>query len=88
MEWHQFALTLRIPSGREAEWERLLSSTPSPAGIRCTRRSQTVLLISVEAEMEFLAIERADQWLQSVAAKGTPAFRVGTNAQPAHEIDV
>lgn len=87
MEWHQFAMTLRLPAGREAEWDRLLARTMAPHGIRCSRRSSTLLIFEVEAEMEFLAIERAESWLQEIAQQARPSLTLGTNAQPAHEID-
>lgn len=37
--------------------------------------------------MEFLAIERAESWLQEIAQQALPSLTLGTNAQPAHEID-
>jgi len=37
--------------------------------------------------MEFLAIERAESWLQEIAQHARPSFTLGTNAQPGHEID-
>ena len=88
MEWHQFAMVLSIPHGHEADWKWLLSAASAPVGIRCTQRSLTVLQFSVEAEMEFLAIEQAEAWLHSLAARGTPPFRLVTNAQPANSIDI
>ena len=88
MEWHSFALLLTVPQGREAEWERLLRRTPVPSGMRCAFNDCTRLLVTVEAEMEFLAIEQAEQWVQSLAARALPPFSLGTNAQPENEIDL
>ncbi len=88
MEWHSFALMVRVPQGRETEWERLLRRSPVPPGIRCTWNDSTRLLLAVEADMEFLAIEKGETWLESIASLASPPFRVGTNAQPAHEIDL
>ena len=88
MEWHQFAMVLSIPHGRERDWEWLLHNTPPPVEVIFEQRSPTVLLFTVEAEMEFLAIEKAESWLHSLAARGTPSFQVGTNPQPASSIDL
>ena len=87
MEWHSFAMVLTIPTGKEQEWEKLLSRAVPPRSIKCMQRNSTLLLLSVEAEMEFIAIEQANQWLASLCAQGLPPFRVRTNAQPLHEID-
>lgn len=87
MEWHQFAFVLTVPAGRESEWDSLLDSAVAPEGILCSKQHATLLMLEVEAEMEFLAIERADLWLQALAQQADPPFRVGTNAQPAHHID-
>ena len=87
MEWHQFAMVLRIPEGREADWSRLLSRAVSPSNLRCTPRTPTLLIFEVEAEMEFLAIEKAEQWLNYLTTQALPPFKLGTNAQPAHEIE-
>ena len=87
LEWHSFAMVLSIPHGRESDWESLLRTASPPTGIQCTRRSATLLLFCVEAEMEFLAIEKAETWLHSLAARATPPFPIGLNPQPTHEID-
>ena len=86
MEWHQFALVITIPAGREAEWDALLERTVAPIGMRCEKRHAALLILEVEAEVEFLAIEKADLWLQTVAERAHPPFRVRTNAQPANEV--
>lgn len=86
MQWHHFAFVLTIPAGREEEWETLLSAAIPPKSILCSKQHASLLLMEVEAEVEFLAIDLADQWLQTLAQQADPPFRVGTNAQPAHEI--
>ena len=80
-------MVLRIPEGRETDWDRLLSRAVSPPHLRCSRRTPTLLIFEVEAEMEFLAIEKAEHWLNYLTAQALPPFTLGTNAQPAHEID-
>lgn len=86
MEWHQFALVLSFPSEREAEWDALLEAAVVPDGIFCNKQHAALLLLEVEAEMEFLAIDRASQWLQELATKADPPLCIACNAQPAKEI--
>ena len=87
MEWHQFALVLTVPSDRKGEWDSLLDRAVAPNGIRFEKRHATLLILEVQAQMEFMAIERATQWLQTLSEQASPPFHIETNAQPAHEID-
>ena len=86
MDLFDFAMVLDVqPPQADKQFERAVRMARPLPGMRVTVRSECLLLFTVEAEMEFLAIEKAEQWLQSIA-KANPPIKVNTNPQPSHEV--
>ena len=84
---HEFAIVLgAAPEARREEWAPWVRAARPEPGMRMTVRTPSLLVFLVEVDAEFLAIGRADAWLQSLAAAARPPFTIRTNTQPAHEV--
>lgn len=84
---HTFALCLDVtPPAREAEWGQILRKARPTPGMQVSIRTPTTVLFTIEAEMEFMAIDQAMRWVQSVADAAKPPVGLVMNAQPAHEV--
>jgi|GEM_PF-4142566 hypothetical protein len=82
-----FALVVDvIPQSEEARWEEAVRAASPEAGMRVTVRRPTVIVFAVEDVHELMAIEKAVQWLQGIAAGMTPPVEIKTNPQPTGEV--
>ena len=84
---HEFATVLHVePTDRASEFERRMRMTRPEPGMRVEIRSSNLAMFVVEADIEFLAIERVESWLQGIAKAMTPPIRLNVNPQPSQEI--
>ena len=83
-EYFEFAMVISVTPECEADWERALRSAKTPDGMKMTVRNSALALFTVSAEHEFLAVEKAEQFLESVAKLA--GVRCALNAQPSHEV--
>ena len=85
--WHEFATVLDIqPAGQAAQFERHLRSARPETGMKVEVRGPGLAFFVVEADMEYLAIERATRWLNGIAEQVQPPIRLNVNPQPSHEV--
>jgi hypothetical protein len=86
-DYHDFAMVLRIePSNRLSEWEQAILAAEAPEGMSVQVRKPTLVMFGVKADVEFLAIEMAMDWLNNVAACLNPPVTIRCNAQPSEEV--
>lgn len=84
---HEFATVLHVePESRAPEFERQMRITRPDPGMRVEIRSAHLAMFVVEADMEFLAIERVESWLHGIANTLRPPVRLNVNPQPSQEI--
>ncbi len=75
-------LTITPPS-KEAEFERLVRGARAEPGMTATVCGKSVIQFCVTADQEFMAIDRAEQWLDAIAKRAN--ITVATNPQPSSE---
>lgn len=80
-EIQEFAMVISLPRERLGEWERILRHAQPPHGIHCQVRGPLLLMIQVEADLQFEAIERAEKWLRYLGHTALPPFEVQCNPQ-------
>jgi hypothetical protein len=86
-DYHDFAMLLRVePANRLSEWEQALLTAAVPEEMSITVRKPTLVMFGVKADIEFMAIDKAMEWLNSVAAEMEPPITLRFNAQPSHEV--
>jgi hypothetical protein len=86
-DYHDFAMLVRVePSNRLTDWEQALLGTPIPEGMSITIRKPTLVMFGIRADIEFMAIEQAMDWLNGIAGQMEPPIKLGFNAQPSHEV--
>jgi hypothetical protein len=86
-EYHDFALLISVsPENRIEEWGRLLERAAPDNNMSVSIRKPTLVLFAVKAEVEFQAIERAEDWLKGIANEMRPEVTLAFNAQPTDEM--
>lgn len=86
-DYHDFALLISVqPENRLEEWGRLLQETVPGNNMSVTIHKPTLVLFAVKAEVEFVAIERAQDWLNGIANQMDPMVTLSFNAQPTDEM--
>jgi hypothetical protein len=86
-DYHDFAMLVRVePSNRLTDWEQALLAAPIPEGMSITIRKPTLVMFGICADIEFMAIEQAMDWLNGIAGQMEPPVKLGFNAQPSHEV--
>lgn len=83
-EIFEFAMVISVAPECDNEWARALKSAKVPAGMTMSVRTPALALFTVSAVQEFLAIEKAMQFLETVAKNA--GVRCALNAQPSHEV--
>lgn len=83
-EFYDFAMVISVSRDCESEWERALRGAKVPAGMTMNVRTPALAIFAVYAEQEFLAIEKAQLFLQAVAKHA--GVHCALNAQPAGEV--
>lgn len=81
---HEFAMVLTVtPLSKEAEFERLVRAARAEPGMSVTVCGKSVIQFCISDAQEFLAIDRAHQWLEEIGKRA--GITVKTNAQPSNE---
>ena len=80
----EFAMVISVARESEAAWERALRSAKPEPGIKMTIRTGSLVLFIISSVQEFLAIEKAEQYLEQIARSA--GVRVALNPQPSHEV--
>ena len=83
-EYYDFAMVISVASECLSDWERALRSAQTPSGMTMAVRNASLALFTVAAMQEYLAIEKAQQFLESVAKHA--GVRCALNAQPSGEV--
>lgn len=83
-EVFEFAMVISVAPECNTEWARALKAAKAPAGMSMTVRNPALALFTVSAMQEFIAIEKAMHFLESVAKSA--GVRCALNAQPSHEV--
>ena len=83
-EFYEFAMVISVAAECEGDWDRALRGAKTPAGMQITVRHSALALFTVSAEHEFLAVEKAEHFLESVAKLA--GVHCALNAQPSHEV--
>ena len=78
----EFAMLIDLPDAREREWDRAIRHAPIPHGITCAVRTPRLLILTVQSDTEFEAIEKAERWLRYVAQSALPPIPLNLNPQP------
>ena len=85
--YHDFAMLVQVePESRLRDWEMALRAASPEPGMSVTIRKPTLIFFAVAAENEFLAIERAERWLNRLTRCLLPPCSLAFNAQPSEEI--
>ena len=71
------------PAAREAEFEKLVRAARAEPGMTVEVCGRSVLRFCVTDDQEFLAIDRAQRWLEGIGKRAN--ITVATNAQPSSE---
>jgi hypothetical protein len=86
-DYHDFAMLVRVePTNRLGEWEQALLSASVPDGMSVAVRKPTLVMFGICADIEFMAIEQAMDWLNGIAGQLDPPVTLRFNAQPSHEV--
>ncbi len=83
-EIFEFAMVISVAPGCSEEWARALRGATAPRGIGMTIRTPSLAFFTVPAAQEFLAVEKAEQFLEAVAKAA--GIRCALNAQPSGEV--
>jgi len=80
----EFAMVISVAPQSEAAWERALYNARHEPGITMTVRSPSLVFFIVSAEQEYLAIERAEKYLEQIGRAA--GVRCVLNPQPSSEV--
>ncbi|MBC8134983.1 MAG: hypothetical protein H8F28_03745 [Fibrella sp.] len=83
-EIFEFAMVISVAPECDEEWARALRSAKAPSGMTMTVRTPALAMFTVSAVQEFIAIEKAMNFLESIAKSA--GVRCALNAQPSHEV--
>lgn len=83
-EIFEFAMVISVAPECDKEWERAIRSARTPAGMTMAVRNPELAIFTVSAVQEFLAIDKAMNFLEGVAKSA--GVRCALNAQPSHEV--
>lgn len=82
-----FAMVLDVnPPERAAAFAQTVRGARPEKDLTVDVRTPALYLFTVSAPMEFLAIDRAQAWLHTLAAAAKPPVTLVLNAQPEHEV--
>jgi hypothetical protein len=85
---HPFAMILDVTPAEKADaFAETVRAARPEEGIKVEVRTPSLFMFQVTAEVEFLAIDQAMEWLKGLAAKSEPPVTLNLNAQPAHEVE-
>ena len=79
-----FAMVISVAPECESDWNRALRAAKVAPGMTMFVRSSSLAMFVVKAEQEYLAIEKAQAFLEAVAKHA--GVRCALNAQPSGEV--
>jgi hypothetical protein len=80
-DYHDFAMLIQVSPGRDGEWHQLLKTAKPEEGVCVEVRSPNLVIFACSADTEMDAIERAEQWLSSLAKKANPPISLAFHAR-------
>lgn len=83
-EIFEFAMVISVAPECDGEWARALNAAKASPGMTMAVRSSALAIFTVSALQEFLAVEKAMHFLESIAKSA--GVRCALNAQPSHEV--
>ncbi|GAB4468397.1 MAG: hypothetical protein OHK0029_40760 [Armatimonadaceae bacterium] len=85
--YHDFAMLIKVtPEDRLDAWEAALQAAEPEPDMSVNIRKATLVMFAIKADVEFLALDRATEWLNGIAATLDPPVTLAFNAQPSEEV--